>query len=390
MPDEVELVAPAESTPALEVETVETQPGATPDSPPAGGTGDSPTPPADDERKAFNDALALAKGEKPKAETEEVTEDQPPAEKDEPGEAVPEETKPDDLSQSEAEKPFKDRAEWQTLTKFGDALGKEQGATVRKTLRGLFERETRLTQAVEQSKPAVEIANEMFQAVGNNGVAFTNMRAFIRTFTNDPANAVAMCKKLLNDAETRAGLVIQSPDLLTESQKLDQQLKDGEITPEQAAKRRQELTELESGRAALKRTKAETDQQRQVREQEQQAQRIEQSKIETDTAEQSFLAATEKSDPDYKIVYPLYAKLAQLAGREFLDTNRRLPSAVETKVICETAFKNAKAELARVRPQRQARQPVRDLGSSRDTRHQPVTEEQEFRADLADAKKRHG
>jgi hypothetical protein len=389
MPTEVETVAPAESTPALEVETVETQPGAQADSPQHGGTDDSPPSPADDDRKAFDAAMAEAKGEKPLTDAAEITEEPAPLETDEPKEPKTEEAKADDLSQSESEKPFKDRAEWQELSKLADSLGKEKGAAVRKTMRTLFEREAGLAKAVEQSKPAVDVAMELYRAAGSDQTAFTNMRAFIKTFTNDPANAVAMCEKLLIDAKTRAGLVIQSPDLLTEVQKLDQQVKDGEVTPEQAAKRKQELTELESSRATLKRKTAETDQQRQAREQEQQNQRIEQSKVETYNAEKSFLEATAKADPDYKVVYPLYAKLAQLAGREFLDTNRRLPNAAETKTICEKSFREAKAELARVRPRRQAAAPVRDTGSSRDTRHQPVTELEQFRADLAAAKKNH-
>lgn len=299
------------------------------------------------------------------------------------------EVKADDLSQSESEipKPFTDRPEWQSLTKFGDRLGKTEGAEVRKTLRTLLERETNLVQEVERSRPHVAVVTDLIKEVGTEQ-GFRNLVSFIKQSNADPATAVPMFEKLLADARQRAGLVIQSPDLLTQSQKLDQLVRDGEMTQEQADQRRKELTELEASRANTKRTASQTEQQRRATEQTavQERQRAEFASI--DQAERDWTIAKSKSDPDYKMVEPLFIKFAQLGATEFKAENRRNPNPADAKQILEKAYTDAKAEALKFRPRRAAITPTRDTGTSRNTRQQPMTEAEQFKADLEAARKR--
>jgi hypothetical protein len=387
--DETEVAAPLESAPAVEVEHVESQPDAPATSSPAGGSDDSPTSPEETEKAEFISELAKARGETKEAETAETPEQTETPEQEVPEATEKPEVKADDLSQSESEipKPFTDRPEWQSLTKFGDRLGKTEGAEVRKTLRTLLERETNLVQEVERSRPHVAVVTDLIKEVGTEQ-GFRNLVSFIKQSNADPATAVPMFEKLLADARQRAGLVIQSPDLLTQSQKLDQLVRDGEMTQEQADQRRKELTELEASRANTKRTASQTEQQRRATEQTavQERQRAEFASI--DQAERDWTIAKSKSDPDYKMVEPLFIKFAQLGATEFKAENRRNPNPADAKQILEKAYTDAKAEALKFRPRRAAITPTRDTGTSRNTRQQPMTEAEQFKADLEAARKR--
>ena len=391
MPDEVEIAAPVESAPPVEADHVEHQQDAPADSSPHGGSDDSPTSPEETERADFVAKLAEARGETKTPDKAETTEQpEPPAQEVPEGTEKPE-AKADDLSQSESEsaKPFTERPEWQALTKLGDKLGKAEGAEVRKTLRSMMERETTLAQEVQRSRPHVEVVTDLIKEVGSE-VGFRNLVSFIKQSNTDPAAAVPMFEKLLDDAKKRAGLVIQSPDLLTESQKLEQQVRDGEITAEFAAQRRKELTELETHRAAQKRTATQTDQQRRTAEQTAQQERIKAEYEAINQTEQAWTDAKAKADPDFKLVQPLFNKFAQLAATEFISANKRNTTPAEAKQILEKAYAEAKTEALKFQPRRRAAMsPIRDEGTSRNTRSQPVTEQEQFKAELEAARKRH-
>ena len=390
MPDEV-LAAPAESAPALEVATVETHADGTAGSSPAGGSDVSPpSPVVVDEAAEFRSELAKARGETEPAKTEAVAElDETPAQ-EVPGEEVKPEAKPDALSQSESDKPFTERPEWQALTKLGDRLGKNEGAEVRKTLRSLMERETTLAKSVEQARPAQEAVQELVSLAGGSVEAFNGMRNFIRQFNTDPAGAVPLVEKLLADAKQRAGLVIQSPDLLTESQKLEKDLADGNITEDYAKQRRRELTELETHRATLKRTQGQTEAQRQQADQQAETQRFTTEIKAIDEVEGAWLARKKTGDPDFAKVEPFLPEAMEVAAHAFKAANRRNPTVAEAKQILETVYKTTKAKLAGVIPRRSTApsQPIRDEGTSRNTRRQPMTEQEQFQADLDAARKR--
>ena len=107
-----------------------------------------------------------------------------------------------------------------------------------------------------------------------------------------------------------------------------------------------------------------------------------------DDVETSFNSDKAKNDPDFKAVSPLFAKFVQLAGVNFQAEHKRNPSASEAKALLEKSYKEAKAEAMRFKPKPKAISPVRNNGSSTNTRHQPVTEQEKFEQRLAEAKAR--
>ena len=381
-----EIDAPADSSTALDRGTVETPEAVIANSATAGDQ-DAPPPSHEEHAEAeFNRHLAKSRGEPDPATVEEAETPETPENE------VPEGQKPEakaaaDLSQSESEKTFTKRPEWLRVTKIVDSLGKEAGKEVRTTLRELFEKETVLTQELTKARPAVEwVTQYAAEAGGELGVA--NTLKFFKTFNHDPANAVPFLEQALADARKRAGLVIQSPDLIDQQKQLEQAVADGAITPEQAEQRRKELTEVESSRAVVKRVTAKTEaEQRQAAERqqaEQQAQWVQQ----TDAAEAAWTEAKGKVDPDFATLKPTFDKFAQLEAIEFQTANKRLPNPAEAKQILEKAYADAKKDALRWQPKKRAITPVRDEGTSRNTRQQPVTAREKFEARGEAARKR--
>jgi hypothetical protein len=253
-----------------------------------------------------------------------------------------------------------------------------------------MERETTLAKSVEQARPAQEAVQELVSLAGGSVEAFNGMRNFIRQFNTDPAGAVPFVEKLLADARQRAGLVIQSPDLLTESQKLEKDLVDGNVTEDYAKQRRKELTELETHRAATKRTQTQIEVQRQQADQQAQTERFTTEIKAIDEAEGAWLAGKKTGDPDFAKVEPFLPEAMEVAANAFKVANRRIATVAEAKQILETVYKTTKAKLAGVIPRRSTApsQPLRDEGTSRNTRRQPMTEQEQFQADLEAARKR--
>ena len=298
--------------------------------------------------------------------------------------------KPDVHSQeTEVPKTFTERAEWQRLTALADKLGKPEGAEVRKALRGFMERETGLTKQIEQARPQLAAVQELIAETGNEQ-GFQNLRLFVKQYNAEPVIAIPMLEKLLQDAKTRAGLVVTSPDLLTETQKVDQAEKDGVISAEQAAQRRKEITELETSRAALKRTQSQTQAQKDAAAQEAMQARQNGEIAAIEQTEAAWLAEKQAGDPDFAIVSPLFGKLIQLAAVNFKAEQKRNPSAAEAKQLLETTYKEAKAEALRFKPKPRAITPARSNGTSTNVRHQPTTEMERFEQRLAEAKRRNG
>jgi hypothetical protein len=315
--------ATAESSTATGGATDQSAQGAAAEVSPAsleGAQGDSPAPKT--ELEEFKAAVATATGKEPAKPAESKTQGEEAApeatdESEAAGQTEGEETEnqhEEDLSQDEKDQaeqaqaegegesaPARNdqRPEWKALTHIADKLGPTAGKEARKVLRGMFKRESELQQSIAKIQPSVEIVNELFESVGSDAGAFNNMRNVITTFAHDPARAVPMLEKLVADAKSRAGMVLQSPELLTEAQELDQQVAEGIITKAAADKRKAELLELESARSGQKRTQQQIDQEKQRAEQTKaQATRQTQVKALVD-AGNAWEKETAGKDPDY-------------------------------------------------------------------------------------------
>ena len=375
-----EVAAPAPSASAPEVEPVVTsQAEATATTATAGEvTDDSPPSPEETAVASFDAALAKAQGKPAEAPPEEAPEEAEQLETEVPEAAKPEEAKPVDLSQPESENvPFEQRKEWQKLVKLVDPLNKEVGKEVRATLRGLMQTEVKLRREVQEAAPHVKTVKHLLNEMEGE-IGFRNLVTFVGAVKRDPAGAVPMLEKLLNDAKQRAGMVIQSPDLLTEAQKVQVALDAGEITPEQAAQRQKELTELETHRATTKRTTGQVEAEKRQAQERQAVERRQAEFSEINRTEQEWTEAKSKSDPDFPLVQTLFGKFAQLAATEFVTANKRYTTTAEAKQILEKAYAEAKAEAIKFQPKKRQVTPVRDEGTSRTNRPKPVTPEQKF------------
>jgi hypothetical protein len=277
------------------------------------------------------------------------------------------------------------------LTAIADKLGKAAGKETRKVLREIYKREYDLTQTVEKSKPAVEVVQEMFQSVGGSEQGFANMRQLIKSFDSDPQGAVPMLETLLNDAKKRAGMVLQSPELLSEAQQLDQQVKDGLIEPDAAEKRKKELLELEQARMGQTRTKAQTEAQRQAQANAEQQRKTQIASTEINQAEESWTADKLKNDPDFSVVQNSFNAFAKVYALEFWNKGLGMPNAKQSVEILEKALKTAKDEAGKFRPKPTAKKPVLSggSGSSGNNRQQPTTELERFDAIVERAIARH-
>ena len=317
---------------------------------------------------------------KPEAEEAAPKTDEPEAE------VKAEDESPEALSQeSKIGVPNDQRPEWQKLTAIGDKLGKTAGKEVREVLRGIYRNEAALAKQVEQFKPAAQVVDEMRKSVGGSEQGFTNMRNLIRNFDSDPANAVPMLETLLNDARKRAGLVLHDSALMTEAQKLDQQVADGLIEQAQADARKAELLELQKAKMVT----TQTAQQQQAERDRQQRAQIEaatqKAAAEINTAESAWTDAKAKNDPDFAAVQTLFNAFAKENALVFWnENNQRMPSAKDAVEILEKSLKQAKAEAGKFRPKPAARTVVRDNGNGSSTQHrqQPKNAREQIEADI--------
>lgn len=360
----------------------------------ADSTGDQAdtTPPADEALEDFKADVAKATGTDTSKVPEEKTEAK--AETDDTATEKVEPKETEALSQENGKVPenLTERPEWQKLAAIADKVGKAEGKEARQMLRGFYKREYDLNQTIEKSKPAQEVVNEMFQSVGGNEQGFKNMRQLIKNFDVDPAGSVPQLKILLEDAMKRAGMVLQSPELLTESQQLEQQLREGNIDQAAFDKRSKELLELEQVRTTNKRTQAQTQAEQTRQERTQAEQKTQAAAAEINNAESAWVDGKLKSDPDFKAVEVLHSAFAKQNALDFWNKEQRMPSPKESVEILEKSLKQAKDEAAKFRPKPKARQVVTggSNGSSGNNRQQPQNEYEEFQHEVESAMKRHG
>ena len=401
MDEEIIDESAAATSAATETAPAPSAQGDTEVTPASTNTGDpaATTPPASEsapsELEEFKAEVARAVGQTPaKTQESEATTTETAAKTDEQSaeKGEGEETKTD-LSQPDNKSPEKltDRPEWQAITKIADKVGKEEGKAARSMLRELYKREYDLGQQLTNAKPAVEVVQEMFQAVGGNQQGFANMRHLIKSFDADPANAVPMLKTLLADAEKRAGLVLQSPELLTEAQQLDKAVEDGVLDRTAADKRKRELLELEQARTGQRRTQQQTEAQRQLAQRSQGEARAKAAVAEIETAANAWEKEKLANDPDYLPLKNLHtSRTFQLAEAEVQKLGRMLTGA-EARKVADKALAEVKAEVGQLLPRKAARQAINGggNGSSGTTRQTPMTELDEFRQEVEAAQKRH-
>ena len=292
------------------------------------------------------------------------------------------------LSQ-EIEKSFAERPEWKAMAAL--KVDERSQKIIRQQLRTLFNRESVLTQAVERAKPAQEVVAEMFQSVGGSEQGFRNMRHLLKSFDADPAAAVPMLKTLLSDAEKRAGLVLQSPELLTEAQVLDEQVRAGVIDQGAADKRKKELLELEQVRTTQKRTQVQTEADRQRQQRAQSEFQTREAAEAINLAEANWTAGKLKNDPDFRAVQSLHGVFAQQNALDFFNEHKRMPNVKESEQLLEKSLKSAKDEAAKYRPKPKPRQAISGgaNGSSGNNRQQPASEFDDFKATVEAAQQRH-
>lgn len=330
-----------------------------------------------------------------KADGGDTKTDEPVAAKaeDDP-EALSQESKDQDLAVKgpDGKAPVKltERPEWQKLTAIADKVSPEAGKEVRAVLRQMFKGQHDLQVLVEKAKPAQEVVREMLQSVGGSEVGFGNMRKLITTFDRDPAGAVPMLERLLGDARQRAGLVLQSPEFVTEAKALDQQVADGSLTKEAADKRKAEMIEVERTRADNKRATQRTQTEEQQRKTQETQAKIQAQVASINQAEADWAAAKKKIDPDFELVADVHAAFAQQNSLDFWNTHKRLPSVTESTEILEKSLKQAKEKLARLRPTPKAKAALTTNGdgSSGNNRQTPQTELEEFKAEVEKATRR--
>lgn len=390
--------APAGSSPATDSaadQSAQAAPGVT--AAPTGAQAES-TPTAADELAEFQADVAKATGEKPAgAESKTDAEKAEGASTDEPPEEKGGDQESDALSQDksqdkngEAPERLTDRPEWKAATAIADKVGPEAGKQMRGILRNLYKAQHTLNTQLEAVKPAQQVVQEMLQSVGGSQQGFDNMRNLIRLYDSDPDKAVPQLEMLLNDARQRAGLVLQSPDLKTEAERVSQALKDGVMDQTDADRRLQELTELEQARSGTKRQqqREESERQRQSREQ---AELKQSQAVKTlNETESNWVAEKTRSDPDFEAVQELQGKFTRLNVSEFAWENGRLPNVKEAVDLLEKSLKEAKAEAMKFKPRPRERQVVKGgEGSSGINRQQPMSEQEEFERDVEMAVQRH-
>ena len=387
--------APAATSTATETATEEiAQVGTTGSTTDSQGAQAESTPPADDELEEFKAEVAKATGAEPtNTETESKPETETATPPGEPADKSGEEEESAALSQ-EKQVPDKltDRPEWQKLTAIADKVGKVEGKEARALLRGFFKREYDLGQVIEKTKPAQEVYQEMLQSVGGNAQGFSNMRQLIKDFDADPAGSVPKLKILLDDAMKRAGMVLQSPELLTEHQQLEAQLRDGVIDQAAYEKRNSELLELEQVRTTSKRTQAQTQAERDRQQRQQSEKQRAEAAGAIDNAEAAWTDNKSKTDIDFAPVQKQFNRIARENAEILFKEINRIPTVKEINELLEKSLKQAKDEVAVFRPKPRARQAITggSNGSSGNNRQQPSSELDEFRAEVEAAQKRHG
>ena len=278
----------------------------------------------------------------PPAETETESEASAEPNQDEPEQAQVKQTDSNVLSQRETS--FDQRPEWQGLKK---AVG-DKWPEAKKALRGLFERETQLSNQVNGLKESEAVVQRLKASTGDE-TGFTNALNLIDQYANDPAGSVPMLELLLKDARNRAGLEISSADLKESASDIDQQLDDGLITREQAERQKKLIYEAERARAEATQAKGKVKATEQA-EAQRQTEALLQKRI---TSLNAWEANITKRDPDFPKIKDLFIDRATMLVESATQKAGRLLTPEEMVAQADIAYQAVKKQLAGLLPKKQ-------------------------------------
>lgn len=298
------------------------------------------------------------------------------AESDEPAAEQDEATTGKDNAPTEHELPheqqaesFDKRPEWQKVIK---AVPPQAAKEVRAALRETFSKLNALEKQAVAAKPAVQTVDRIRAAVGEDGIS--NTVNLIEGWQRGDEHAERILKELLADIQVRRGSVISSPELKSELQELEQQVSDGLLDEDRAAKRRTELLELEQARAVKKQqAEQQTEAQRRAARQREQGLVAERTK-----AMNAWETGVSKSDVDY----PKKQKFVIAEARRLVDEkqakSRSLLSPQEMVEALDAAYKTVNADLGAILPKPKPRKVVTGGTSSMNSRREPQNDRDAF------------
>lgn len=193
-----------------------------------------------------------------------------------------------------------------------------------------------LSQTVETLKPKAEIVQELVEATGGEE-GFESLRQLAHSYAYDPANAVPLLEKLLEDARGRGGLVLQSEDL-------KQRVADGLLDE-------QEAIEVEQARMQ-KKTQA------------QQSQMQQQQAVEAN--QRQMVKALNDVEQDYASRNPDYAAMADQVKERlaFICTQQMPNNSAEAVQMFKQACEDVRGRLKKFAPAKQPIKGLRPTGSS--------------------------
>lgn len=295
--------------------------------------------------------------------------DEPAAEQDEATDGKDKATATHEPAPEQQAESFNKRPEWQKVIK---AVPAEVAKEVRGALRATFSKLDALEKQVVKAKPALETVDRIRLAVGDDGVA--NTVNLIEGWQRGDESAERILKELLADIQTRRGTVIHSPELKTELQELEQQVSDGLMDSERAAKRRTELLELEQGRAAQRRLKEEQTaaQQRAAK------QRETRLMAEWAGAINAWESRVGKRDVDFPKKHKFVIAEARRMIEERQTKSQSLLSAQEMVAALDEAYQTVNADLGEILPKPRARKVMTGGASSMNSRREPQNERDAF------------
>lgn len=279
--------------------------------------------------------------------------------------------KEDEVSKEDAEfeKRFTERPEWKATQKLV-AKGKEK--EMRGIMRNLYQKQNTLHNQVDKLKPEAERLDRIRKRVGDEGVE--NTIRLIESWHDGDEHAEKLLTDLLTDLKARRGTVLSDPDLIQESKELDQQLADGQITPEWAQKRKGELLKLQ--RSEAQRRQSETRTQEVLKKAEHV--NVQQLVSERTNAINQWEAGVSRNDPDYPKLQNTVIRYAKAAIAEKQGPNDPLLTPAEMVEVMQESYLAAKKDAKGWQAKPQPHTPVTGGTPSGNKRPAPRTPEERF------------
>lgn len=200
-----------------------------------------------------------------------------------------------------------------------------------------------LTAKVKEFEPRIQVLDEIEQHTGGKE-GFENMRALVRNFNENPADAVPMLEQLLADAKARGGLTV-TDDAIREK------LEAGSIDEDTARELQQARLERERSQKA-----AQT--------QTEQAQKA--ARKEMATALDGWEKNIRERNPDYEKLKPQVEKAFKVACYENPPANTQ-----EAIQLAQQAYDEVLTTVRQLVPARRASSPMRSTSGIGKPAHKP-------------------